>query len=152
MTILSRPSRICCCPGRLSSLRGSRGRKARKGRRALRDPPVLTAKTAPVESEAQGVLADRRVKTGRRAPLVPTVMMVRPRIRWQSLLGSLARKPNGLTPSWEKKALGVLLVLMVPTELKVPEVRRANAGLKVRRGRLVRKVNEANRGSPRSCW
>src|SRR5699024_4747595 len=116
-----------------SSLRGSRGRKARKGRRALRDPPVLTAKTAPMESEAQRVLADRRVKTGRRAPLVPTVMMVRPRTRWQSLQGSLARKPNGSTPSWEKKALGVLLALMGPTGSGALKGRRAPGGRRASR-------------------
>ena len=95
----SRLLRICFCLGRLSFLRGSRGRKARKGRRALRAPPVLTAKTAMMGSEARRVLAGRRVRTEHQAPLVPTAMMVRPRTRWQSLLGSLARKPNGSTPS-----------------------------------------------------
>src|SRR5699024_12821058 len=89
--------------------------------------------------------AARMVKTGRQAPLVQTAMMVRPRTRWQSLQGSSARKPNGSTPSWEKRALGVLLVLMVPTELKVPEVRVAR---KASRDCRVKLAQQALTASP----
>src|SRR5699024_10273340 len=117
---------------------GSRGRPERtasEARRACRDC------LAPMGLKG---LAARQVKTGRQAPLVLTAMMVRPRTRWQSLQGSSARKPNGSTPSWEKRALGVLLALMVPTELKVPEVRVARKASRVCRVKLAQQALTAS--------
>src|SRR5699024_1793664 len=111
--------------------RGRPERTASEARRACRDC------LAPMGLKG---LAARQVKTGRQAPLVLTAMMVRPRTRWQSLQGSSARKPNGSTPSWEKRALGVLLVLMVPTELKVPEVRVARKASRVCRVKLAQQA------------
>src|SRR5699024_5733031 len=116
----------------------SRGRPERTASEALR---ACRHCLAPMGLQG---LAARQVKTGRQAPLVLTAMMVRPRTRWQSLQGSSARKPNGSTPSWEKRALGVLLVLMVPTELKVPEVRVARKASRVCRVKLAQQALTAS--------